>query len=157
MEVKRVAKKRCGTCKGWLPLQNHDLPSDATSTDRKISCDRGTPTCLQCARSRRTCKGYGLQLSWPTPGDARRAIVMKQQNWHKSAGQFSDAHLVHTFSRDVELHYHLTNSFPTRPTLRIPMPYRWTTSPSRTADLDLFQYCIAHSPARLFSVIGWKS
>lgn len=143
MEVARVATRGCGTCRGKLP--NVKPGPSSNDADRKILCDRGTPTCLQCARSKRTCQGYGLRLSWPRPGDGKRAIVMKRQSWRKATkgdGYTAHARLVNAYSRDVELHYHLTASLPIRPTLRIPLP--WNPSQLKDEDLDLFQYCKAH-------------
>ena len=42
--------------------------------DRKVRCDSRRPTCGNCAKARRECKGYGMQLSWPKRDD-RRAVV----------------------------------------------------------------------------------
>ncbi|KAF2682327.1 hypothetical protein K458DRAFT_370106 [Lentithecium fluviatile CBS 122367] len=147
MQVSRVAKRGCGTCR-----------------DRKILCDRGKPPCLQCTRSKRKCKGYGLRLSWPSAGDDRRGIVLNQQSWHEvtiSDSFTSYEHLVRIYSRDVELHYHLTASLSARPTLRIPMP--WNPSILEAGGPDLFQYfqsaasqslaIFGHDPAHLGSIL----
>jgi len=127
------------------PISNLRLSSD--DADRKILCDRDVPTCRQCTRSKRTCKGYGLQLSWPRPGDGRRAMVVRQQHSKKATEGYSytaGKRLIHAHSRDVELHYYLTTSLPTRPTMHIPLPY--SPSPVDVGDLDLLQYCIAYLP-----------
>jgi Fungal Zn(2)-Cys(6) binuclear cluster domain len=42
--------------------------------DSKIRCDLSTPTCKNCTRIGKECR-YGLLLSWPREGDARRSIV----------------------------------------------------------------------------------
>ncbi|KAF2264811.1 hypothetical protein CC78DRAFT_494590 [Lojkania enalia] len=122
-----LATRSCGTCR-----------------DRRVLCDRTTPACLQCARSKKKCKGYGLRLSWPRAGDSRRAVVMKppRQKIKTGARAISDASFVHLFPWDVELHYHLTASSPIRyfrSVLRIPMPFNptiWET----TDQADLFRY-----------------
>ncbi|KAI1370111.1 fungal-specific transcription factor domain-containing protein [Hypoxylon crocopeplum] len=142
-----IANRSCGTCR-----------------DRRILCDRATPTCLQCIRSRRKCQGYGLRLSWPNAGDSRRAIVGKIPFHAKKPRHFSDAHLVHVSFLDIEMHYYLTSSVPnkfTRPILQIPM--LWNPSVLDIKDKYLFQYfqCVAsrslttfgHDPTNLGNVL----
>ena len=41
-----------------------------------MRCDAQRPTCGNCAKARRECQGYGVQLSWPKDGDAKRAVVL---------------------------------------------------------------------------------
>jgi hypothetical protein len=145
MEVARVAIRGCGTCKGTYVNPEPRFLSD--DLDRKILCDRRVPVCQQCARSKRSCNGYGLKLSWPKPGDGRRAMVVKQQRPRKTTEGPSyptGIRLIHAYSRDVELYYHLTSSLPIRPTLRIPLPFN--QSPLNAGDLDLLQYCTTHLP-----------
>lgn len=65
------AEKNCWTCKGsfsatTLAYALLILP------ERKIGCDRALPTCQNCHRSHRTCKGYALKLAWPDKFDGRR-------------------------------------------------------------------------------------
>lgn len=48
-----------------------------TCRERKIRCDRQIPFCQNCFRSKRQCQGYGIRLSWPRPGDQRRAVCAK--------------------------------------------------------------------------------
>jgi hypothetical protein len=43
--------------------------------ERKIRCDLHRPTCVNCSKALQSCKGYGMQLSWPREGDKRRALV----------------------------------------------------------------------------------
>jgi hypothetical protein len=41
-----------------------------------VRCDLRKPTCGNCAKTLQSCKGYGMQLSWPREGNKRRAIVL---------------------------------------------------------------------------------
>ncbi|OQE03170.1 hypothetical protein PENSOL_c001G05336 [Penicillium solitum] len=110
-----MASRSCGTCR-----------------DRRILCDRTVPTCSQCSQSNRTCKGYGLRLSWPKANDKRRAMVARSSLQHRSARpRFSNAHLVNTSTWDIEMHRYLFglvssgNAFQEyhRLTLQSPMPF----------------------------------
>ncbi|KAL7917479.1 fungal-specific transcription factor domain-containing protein [Trichoderma austrokoningii] len=47
-----------------------------TCRERKVRCDLRKPTCGNCAKTLQSCKGYGMQLSWPREGNKRRAIVL---------------------------------------------------------------------------------
>ncbi|PTB34996.1 uncharacterized protein TrAFT101_008116 [Trichoderma asperellum] len=47
-----------------------------TCRERKVRCDLRKPTCGNCAKMFQSCKGYGMQLSWPQEGNKRRAIVL---------------------------------------------------------------------------------
>ena len=47
------------------------------SLERKVRCDAQRPTCGNCAKTRRECQGYGIQLSWPRDGDGKRAVVLR--------------------------------------------------------------------------------
>lgn len=74
-------------------------------------------------------------------------MVVRQQHSKKATEGYSytaGKRLIHAHSRDVELHYYLTTSLPTRPTMHIPLPY--SPSPVDVGDLDLLQYCIAYLP-----------
>lgn len=55
-------------CLGILCLQ---------TLERKVRCDAQRPTCGNCAKARRECQGYGIQLSWPREGDVKRAVVLR--------------------------------------------------------------------------------
>lgn len=80
-----------------------------STTERRIHCDRTVPTCSQCSRSKRSCQGYALRLSWPKTGDGRRAIVATS-SFRRPARQFSNASMVHTTAWDIEMHFYLTSS-----------------------------------------------
>ncbi|KAF2272616.1 uncharacterized protein EI97DRAFT_406091 [Westerdykella ornata] len=138
MDTVKVARKGCGNCR-----------------ERKIRCDRNTPACLQCIRTNRVCKGYGLRLSWPRPNDKRRAMVanhlqlhLKLPNMEKSA---MDARLIHAYASDVALHYHLSASLPAQPgRLHIPVPFGSTMLGAVTSeDRDLLLYFERHASRSL--------
>ncbi|KAH0490875.1 hypothetical protein TgHK011_002325 [Trichoderma gracile] len=57
-------------------LQDMGIKGCWTCRERKIRCDLHKPTCLNCSKALQTCKGYGMQLSWPREGDKRRAVVV---------------------------------------------------------------------------------
>ncbi|KAF2870606.1 fungal-specific transcription factor domain-containing protein [Massariosphaeria phaeospora] len=150
MTKPELAKRSCGTCR-----------------DRRVLCDRTTPTCLQCARTKRKCRGYGLRLSWPSQGDTRRAVVGKSPVQKSEARAFSNARLVHMFSWNVEMYYSMTKASCNGdiafilPILHIPLP--WDPSTFEVGDEHLLQYfqCVAsqslttfgHDPARLGNVL----
>ncbi|CAI7572340.1 unnamed protein product [Penicillium palitans] len=105
-----MASRSCGTCR-----------------DRRIRCDRTVPACSQCSQSNRTCKGYGLRLSWPKVDDKRRAMVARSSLQQRSARpRFSNAHLVNISTWDIEMHrylFGLVSSEYHRLTLQSPMPF----------------------------------
>ncbi|KAJ5356441.1 hypothetical protein N7517_011050 [Penicillium concentricum] len=86
-----MASRSCGTCR-----------------DRRILCDRTVPRCSQCAQSNRTCKGYGLRLSWPKANDKRRAVVARSFIQQRRAGPHSfNARLINISTWDIEMHRYL--------------------------------------------------
>jgi hypothetical protein len=136
-----------------------------TVLDRRILCDRTTPTCLQCSRSKRKCKGYGVRLSWPTAIDGRRSAVVNARSCMNEVPTMSNAHLVNMTFWDVQMHYHLTAELRNgklsllspvwtrtcegadtallayaRPTLDLPLP--WNPLKLDVGDKDLLQYCM---------------
>ncbi|KAH8697006.1 fungal-specific transcription factor domain-containing protein [Talaromyces proteolyticus] len=88
-----MASKSCGTCR-----------------DRRILCDRALPTCSQCSRSNRPCKGYELRLSWPNANDKRRAVVRKSSLFKRTntTRQFSETLLVNVSHWDIDMHHYLS-------------------------------------------------
>jgi hypothetical protein len=60
---------------GWLAGLAYILCLQ--SLERKVRCDAQRPTCGNCAKTRRECQGYGIQLSWPRDGDGKRAVVLR--------------------------------------------------------------------------------
>jgi hypothetical protein len=48
-----------------------------------VRCDARKPTCGNCAKSRRDCQGYGIQLSWPRDGDGKRSVVLKTDDMRR--------------------------------------------------------------------------
>ncbi|KAI1268816.1 fungal-specific transcription factor domain-containing protein [Xylariaceae sp. FL1019] len=110
-----------------------------TCTDRKVRCDRGLPTCIACARSKRVCHGYGLRLSWPRDDDNKRFAVGSAsvpQAPH-DAGRFSALHMVHTTNRDIELYLTMTMYSEKQP---IYSSVPWTLFRRPSDETDLFQY-----------------
>lgn len=61
--LRRISKASCMTT----------LYSQALA--RKVRCDAQRPTCGNCAKTKRECLGYGVQLSWPRDGDKKRVVV----------------------------------------------------------------------------------
>ncbi|KAH6884386.1 fungal-specific transcription factor domain-containing protein [Thelonectria olida] len=64
-----------------------------TCKKRKIGCDRNIPSCDNCLRTKRTCLGYGLRLTWPNRPDGRRrkpgpTIHVSQGNQHEARSQY---------------------------------------------------------------------
>lgn len=49
----------------------------STNIERKVRCDLKGPRCGNCTKSRRVCRGYGIQLSWPRDGDKKRAMISR--------------------------------------------------------------------------------
>jgi hypothetical protein len=80
--------------------------------DRRVLCDRIKPTCLQCLRSERLCKGYGMRLSWPRAGNKRRAIVVNSARPEVPTEGKALRGLVHVSSYDVGMHYWGNDDFP---------------------------------------------
>lgn len=75
-------------------------------SERKVGCDRALPTCVNCTKAKRECKGYGLKLAWPDKIDGRR----KQKNYdakpHVSATRYitrsGEFYFLNTSMEDVE-------------------------------------------------------
>ncbi|KAL3471255.1 fungal-specific transcription factor domain-containing protein [Aspergillus californicus] len=114
--------------------------SCGTCRDRRILCDRALPTCTQCTRSSRPCKGYGLRLSWPKAKNDKRSIVRGPLRGQSSA-QKGFSSLVNASSWDIRMHHYLLGhrahgSIPLG--FAVPMP----VNPVKfeDADYDLFQY-----------------
>ncbi|KAF2119053.1 fungal-specific transcription factor domain-containing protein [Lophiotrema nucula] len=123
MATEGPAKRSCGTCR-----------------ERRISCDRTLPVCLQCTRTKRKCKGYDLRLFWPRENDRKRAVVARPPlcgKNHHSAGVY----MINVHSWDIEMYHRLNGSLPdnkSQPILWIPMPFNSMSMDNR--DKDLFQY-----------------
>jgi hypothetical protein len=112
-----------------------------TGPDRRILCDRGLPTCLQCIRSNRQCQGYGMRLSWPKANDRRRAMLGTAPPAKAKANRdlASPFRIVNTSSWDIEIHHYLTSpASNTQPI--IPTSLSWAPIKSDT-DYNLLQYC----------------
>jgi hypothetical protein len=132
------------------------IPNTARLIERRVLCDRATPSCSRCQRFHEQCN-YGIRVSWPKPGDSRRAIVsVSSVRQAKLAARINlKARLVQASSWDVEFHRYLTapkNSQPWRPKLpplsSIPMSIDsrfWASEDQRS----LFHYC------RLFLLISF--
>ncbi|KFA49201.1 hypothetical protein S40293_07200, partial [Stachybotrys chartarum IBT 40293] len=80
--------------------------------DRKVRCDRGLPGCATCARSHKTCHGYGIRLSWPRADDRKRFIAgpVASSHAHKITNltRESELHMIHTTHKDIELYRYMT-------------------------------------------------
>lgn len=85
----------CGTCKGNTNDTSSRIGPADRELDRRIKCDLGLPTCLNCARSRRLCQGYRIRLSWPRKGDSKRAVVAPVKSRWRAAVGLSEKDLEH--------------------------------------------------------------
>ncbi|KAL4874391.1 fungal-specific transcription factor domain-containing protein [Aspergillus karnatakaensis] len=81
--------------------------SCGTCRDRRISCDRALPSCTQCTRANRACKGYGIRLSWPKATDRRRAVVARPARGRGVARQVHNGYQVNASSWDIVMHRYL--------------------------------------------------
>ncbi|KAF2425546.1 hypothetical protein EJ08DRAFT_400259 [Tothia fuscella] len=115
-----TASRSCGTCR-----------------ERRIICDRTTPTCLQCSHSKKNCKGYVVRFSWPTANDGRRSAVLTARFQLHGNHQ---AYLVNTTSWDVEIHYHLTAGSRNASQPFLPLFMSWIPSKLDAGEKDLLQY-----------------
>ncbi|KAJ5889075.1 hypothetical protein N7495_009116 [Penicillium taxi] len=77
-----MGNKGCWTCRGNIQFTLYSYLNQAETdfclklnTARKVKCDLNRPVCDKCAKARQTCRGFGIQLSWPRETDKRRAIV----------------------------------------------------------------------------------
>lgn len=144
------AKKGCWTCKGTYAHPTY-TPKRAqqgqlTQTlmiDRKIRCDRGTPTCQNCVRARKQCQGYGLRLSWPGINDRKRAVrghlpaVRSQANHELNHRLF-----INTSWWDIEFFRHITSNGTTPfPLLAQPAQPLWIHPQPGLKQTDLVHYC----------------
>ncbi|OQE43619.1 hypothetical protein PENCOP_c003G02066 [Penicillium coprophilum] len=119
--------------------------------NRRILCDRTVPACTQCSQSKRTCKGYGVRLSWPKANDKRRAVVARSSLPYRSTGHhFSNARQVNISTWDIEMHRQLSgvvsNEYQ-RLTLRSPMP--WNPFKLDVTENCLFQYFQSNASSSL--------
>ncbi|KAJ9155453.1 Zinc-finger transcription factor [Pleurostoma richardsiae] len=132
-------RKACWTCK-----------------DRKVLCDRGAPTCGNCARAQRECQGYGLRLSWPRDNDKRRAITGKPSVDAAHGSQRETHHrlFVNATGWDIELYRYLALQRLARPPRLIqPTPDLWRPPRRKVEDVDLIQYFhdVAHRSLGTFA------
>ncbi|KAJ0414191.1 hypothetical protein BJY00DRAFT_295510 [Aspergillus carlsbadensis] len=134
--------------------------SCGTCRDRRILCDRATPTCTQCARSDRVCKGYGIRLSWPKSNDARRALVGRVSHGRTAARYLASSALVNVSDFDIKMHYLLSHGFASDySSLSIKIPVPFTALTYTDTDAQLLAYfestasqslaILSHSPKDL--------
>ncbi|TPX14725.1 uncharacterized protein E0L32_005120 [Thyridium curvatum] len=124
--------------------------------DRKIRCDRGTPTCQNCVRARKQCQGYGLRLSWPGIHDRKRAVrghlpaVRSQANRELNHRLF-----INTSWWDIEFFRHITSNGTTPfPLLAQPAQPLWIHPQPGLKQTDLVHYF--HNAAHL-SLVTFSS
>ncbi|KAF2792186.1 hypothetical protein K505DRAFT_350782 [Melanomma pulvis-pyrius CBS 109.77] len=85
-----------------------------------------------------TCRGYAFRLSWPSEGDRRRSMAVKEPLHSPSRAGPVSKHLAHVSFWDVQMHRHLTALGHSRPLLQIPMP--WNSSELELGSNDLILY-----------------
>ncbi|KAL3465892.1 hypothetical protein BJX64DRAFT_252132 [Aspergillus heterothallicus] len=128
--------------------------SCGTCRDRRILCDRATPSCAQCARSNRVCKGYGIRLSWPKTNNAKRAVVGAPLRGRRGARQLLSSSLVNVSDFDIKMHYYLSNSLPldaSALSLTVPIPF--TILEVTDTDAQLFAY-FESTASRSLAILG---
>ncbi|KAI1279704.1 fungal-specific transcription factor domain-containing protein [Xylaria sp. FL0933] len=87
--------------------KNKALRGCWTCKDRRVRCDRGLPSCANCARVQQVCQGYGMRLSWPRDGDTKRAMTCRVSRCAADSRNYADIELVHTSFFDMEMYYYL--------------------------------------------------
>ncbi|KAH7136401.1 fungal-specific transcription factor domain-containing protein [Dactylonectria macrodidyma] len=98
---KTLAQKPCSNCR-----------------NRKIACDRTLPSCTTCAKRKKVCSGYAVNLSWPRAGDTRRASVANVTRF-TSTGRVA---FLNTSTWDVSLYLNVTDTATRLDLLRTPSP-----------------------------------
>ncbi|KAI0102374.1 fungal-specific transcription factor domain-containing protein [Nemania sp. FL0031] len=120
-----------------------------TCKDRRVRCDRGLPSCANCARVRQACQGYGVRLSWPKIGDTRRAIVGRVSRPLATNYKRTGIELVHASYFDVEMYHYLVELRATGvdddvvvhpPNLILPLPLPLKLVDLNAEDLELLQH-----------------
>ncbi|KAK5994195.1 Transcription factor iacI-like protein [Cladobotryum mycophilum] len=110
---------------------------------RKLRCDLAQPTCDNCARARRNCQGYGIQLSWPRDGDKRRSIVSNTTGLSALPSRNRVTEFLNTSVWDVSLSYTLEekrNIASYFRTLRMPRPNSLSPFPLGANDALLLDF-----------------
>jgi hypothetical protein len=110
--------KGCSACKGKLPIRTpgwgrwHCLVyriiflglKHFLLTERKIGCDRTSPICRNCIRSKILCRPYHKSLTWPRANDRKRAVLGVSRSLFRSEGIYTRLKFINTCSKDVEMH-----------------------------------------------------
>lgn len=102
--------KACWACRRKYQ-QFNPLTFAKTVEVSKVRCDLSTPTCSNCVRAGKTCQ-YGLRLSWPREGDARRSIVARHESYRKPTVLPENGHIAHFLNAgypDVRLYFILSS------------------------------------------------
>ena len=104
LDVSRYAANRLLSCDPfWL----------TDEADRKIKCDRALPACTNCWQRNVPCQGYSIRLSWPRPGDKRRAVELKstpKQKKHMLAALYQHSLFINMTSWDVDTFYKVSKA-----------------------------------------------
>ncbi|KAK1249244.1 hypothetical protein MKX07_002760 [Trichoderma sp. CBMAI-0711] len=126
-----------------------------TCRDRKIKCDRALPACTNCRQRNVPCPGYSIRLSWPRPGDKRRAVELKttpRQKKHMLASLYQHSLFLNVTSWDVNTFYQLSEA---RSDIEIPkmsIPPALPSTPSmrvHESQSGLLQYFMDMGPQLL--------
>ncbi|KAH8893325.1 hypothetical protein GQ53DRAFT_745569 [Thozetella sp. PMI_491] len=114
-----------------------------TCRDRRIRCDRALPSCGQCVRSKRSCAGYALRLSWPREHDRRRAMLGVDPPRSAEAPRVSATQMVNATSWDFEMREYLVE-LQTKDGSQMTPPVQpsvsWAPFKLQTEEKDLLQY-----------------
>ena len=80
-------------------------PFCAALLDRRIKCDRSSPICINCRRSRRNCTRE--PLSWPRKQDRRRLIVGPTSRLSSQSSRFTKAHFLNISAWHIDAYHAL--------------------------------------------------
>ncbi|KAL3957005.1 hypothetical protein ACCO45_007583 [Purpureocillium lilacinum] len=103
---------------------------------RKKSCDRAQPSCGTCLRKDEECLGYGLQLSWPSAANSRRAATSCRT--HLLDGDYSNVDFINTLSNDIARFYGVKVAKEAFANVILRhSPYLWSQQPAVAKGLEL--------------------
>ncbi|KAI0407918.1 fungal-specific transcription factor domain-containing protein [Xylaria palmicola] len=83
------------------------LSSRKVDYHRRVRCDRGLPSCANCAQLQQVCQGYGVRLSWPKEGNTKRFMTGGGAVFPAKSCKCTDIELVPTSCFDMEMYYYL--------------------------------------------------
>lgn len=105
--------KACWACRSkWYYLLDRPFLFAELVVDSKVRCDLSNPICSNCVRSGKSCQ-YGLRLSWPREGDARRSILSRGNYPIAPTGANFEPYFLNVGHTDTTLGFIISSSLPT--------------------------------------------